>query len=368
MLIIYIIHILHINIVISHSLSHSSLYHITCNDHNDFVLNVCVGSENNCFPFKVSTSFDETFVLDGDVYGKGYNYKESPTFKNVSTTLGRKFNDEFITGRYAKDDFHIQHTDIVIRELQFIIVEKGIDLNNTNYIGVIGIGNEYAHSYKECGLFEKVFQMLNSSKRNLSLMKHNMFIGTEMNAIKRLSQGKVMKRCKMMSDYYSSNRNIIACEVDSSFVYDDKYNYIEHKSGKEKIKFSYDINDMYIPYHIYEHIKSLILPLKGKGECYENITRNGQHIIQCDFNNDNYAVKNEIYFNLKRRKIFMFINDFNISFVLDELFNWSEMYFRGIYHEKHNDWILGKHFLDQHILSLDKTDNYIYITSNSNLI
>lgn len=375
MLIIYIIHILHINIISSNvlqqqlqQLEHSSLYHIKCNDNNndDIVVSVCIGTESNCFPFKISTSFDETFILDGDVYARGYKYKESPTYKDVRTTLGRRYNDDFITGRYAIDDFHIQHTDIVIKQLQFIIVEKGITLNTTtttSYIGVIGIGNEYAHSYKECGLFEKVFQMLKGTQRNISLMKHNIFIGSDMNMIKRLSQGKVMKRCNMISDYYSSNRNIIACQIDSSFIYDERYSYIEHKSGRENIKFNYDIDDMYIPYHVYEYIKMLILP--SKGECYENITHNGKHIIQCNFNNDNYAIKNEIYLNLQQRKIFMFINNFTMRFILYDLFNWNEMYFRGIYHEKHNEWILGKHFLNRYILTIDKHDNYIYITNNS---
>lgn len=372
MLIIYIIHILHINIIISNvlqqQLEHSSLYHIKCNDNDNIVVNVCIGTESNCFPFKLSTSFDETFILDGYVYTRGYKYKESSTYKDVRTTLGRKYNDDFITGRYAIDDFHIQHTDIVVKQLQFIIVEKAITLNTTttSYIGVIGIGNEYLHSYKECGLFEKVFRMLKGTQRNISLMKHNIFIGSDMNVIKRLSQGKVMKRCDMISDYYSSNRNIIACQIDSSFIYDEKYNYIEYKSGRENIKFTYDIDDMYIPYHVYEYIKMLILPSKGKGECYETITHKVKHIIQCNFNNDNYAIKNEIYFNLKRRKIFIFINNFNMRFILDDLFNWNEMYFRGIYHEKHkNEWILGKHFLNKYILTIDKNDNYIYITNNT---
>ena len=354
-----------IHSALSNALAHSSLYHLACD--SEFVINVCVGKETNCLPFKLSTSFEETFVLDGDVYAKGYKYKESPTFKNMLSGLGRKYNDEYITGRYAKDDFYIQHTDIVVKGLQFIIVEKGIDLSNTNYIGVIGIGNEYAYSYKDSGFFQKLFLTItNGKRRNLSLMRNGLLIGTDVSAITRLSTGKVMKRCSIVNDR-SDSKNVIACQIDSSFIYNEKYKYVEYKSGKEKIKFSYDSDDMYVPRHVYENIKNLLFPFEGRDECRESVTRGGQHKIKCDFDRDDYTVKNEIYYNLSQRKLFLFINNFTVSFALDELFDWKATYFRALYHENDDNWVLGRHFLDKHMLTIDKSDNCIYITTNSNL-
>lgn len=36
-----------------------------------------------------------------------------------------------------------------------------------------------------------------------------------------------------------------------------------------------------------------------------------------------------------------------------------------MYYERNKDWVFGRQFLEKYILTIDKNENYIYLTNNN---
>ena len=275
------------------------------NLYENFIVTVCISKLTNCFPFKLSLSVKQVMVLDGENYPGGYKSNESESFKKIDVSLGKPYNDDYIYGRYGKDTIYLNNTDIAIENFQFIIIEKGIKQNNINFFGVIGIGYVYEYIDKDSGLLDKI--LLNAdfkpNCKNLSLMKTKMLIGTELKSILDISKNKVIKKCKIVQD--SSYDGLFACKIQSSFIYDTDYRFVEYIFDEQKVKFSVEQKDFYVPLDMYNFVKDIILPKKGNTECFEEISKRGKHKIKCNFSTTNYAYKNFVHFNLLRRKIYL---------------------------------------------------------------
>lgn len=198
------------------------------NLYENFIVTVCISKLTNCFPFKLSLYVKQVMVLVGENYPGGYKSNESESFKKIDVSQEKPYNDDYIYRRYGKDTIYLNNTDITIENFQFIIIQKGIKQNNINFFGVIGIGYVYEYIDKDSGLLDKI--LLNAdfkpNRKNLSLMKTKKLIGTELESILDISKNKVIKKCKIVQD--SSFDGLFACKIQSSFIYDTDYRFVEH--------------------------------------------------------------------------------------------------------------------------------------------
>lgn len=63
-----------------------------------------------------------------------------------------------------------------------------------------------------------------------------MLIGTELESILDISKNKVIKKCKIVQDSFYDG--LFACKIQSLFIYDTDYKFVEHIFDEQQVKFS----------------------------------------------------------------------------------------------------------------------------------
>lgn len=117
----------------------------TLNELNQIIVNVCLGTDHNCYPFKVATNIDHCFIYEKSLSPNGYDYKESSTAEIEESFISFEIQNKKLEGYVIRDTIIIPNTKINLTNFPFYVINKG-DVSK-NYVGVLGLGKKYLDNF-----------------------------------------------------------------------------------------------------------------------------------------------------------------------------------------------------------------------------
>ena len=318
------------------------------NTYNNLILPVCISKRYNCYPFLLSTAIKETLVLDGNNYMNCFIPSHSKTYEITATTIGKNFHRYYIKGVFSYDTFFVEETDIFLKHFRFILVDKGIYMDN--YYGVIGLGNEFSVLSNEGNFIDALVNNGNIDRAVFTVSNTSIVFGTNNETYP--DKEKKTQKCKIRTK--GANSDLITCEVRSAIINGKEifYNY----NVSALLKIDLERRGINVPKSFYEIIKEKIFKnyLLNETSCKEVENSIFPTYIQC-----NDEVINEI----GEIDIYIFIDKWSIVYSMKELFEGNKFMIWTIKGE--NEWQFGHFMRDRFTMTVDQKDNLIYFINRN---
>lgn len=314
-------------------------------------IELCIGTEDSCFLFFISTKVPNFYVLRSEEYPSCFDPSKSKTFFKTSMSMGNYLHDDYISGDMVGDDIIIPKYNAKIEHFHFILVNSGIKY--TKYCGVLGISGKNDENYNF------LFQLIRAGY----LKKPTVIINKHFIAFDDCETSKKGKRGLIYRDSY--NEGILVVHSPSSMLVDNKKGFFtEIEDKKQEIHFRIDTNKINIPLTLFEFLDEKyfnVLDERGSKVCTRVITGEPTKKIVCkkDFRN---------YLNLTSHYIFLFINKGSFRINLDDMFVFEPLTKKYVFLLQNSEkyeriWILGMSILEKYQMEIDFFNKEMYFSS-----
>lgn len=307
-----------------------------------YKMNICIGEKTNCFPFMISLLTNEILVYSSNFIKGGYNADFSGSSFFMNDNSSTFYKDDLATGKYGFDQFYLSGTNVGLSLIKFFLVEGGLPVPE-GYYGIIGLNIDSTNIENETTLLS--FLILDKYIQNtlFTIGKFKLSLGNENIAS---SLGKFHKKCKI----HKKTRifELPSCQV-SSVMCSIRKNVFSDISNAN-IFFDVTIDWIVSPFHFYKLLLTQVFESYFEAHlCSSKEIKNKYSQITCDFQ----AIQ-----EMKNDLIYFFISNWNIKYKISDLFINSK--FQIVSEEKETNWIFGRFYLDNNIITVDKNTHSIY--------
>jgi hypothetical protein len=109
---------------------------------NQLIVNLCIGTPPQCFPFKISTTQVETFIVSKRINQDGYEPNDSSTFRETEDKYEVSNKNTNLIATIVSDKLTIPSISFTLETFSFGLVDEG-SLDAVNYVGVLGLGKRF---------------------------------------------------------------------------------------------------------------------------------------------------------------------------------------------------------------------------------
>lgn len=203
----------------------STAYHFQFehNNYNNYILHVCIGSKEKCYPFKISTVTNEIIVFSDKLMSWGYNPDESEGAVIQNTTAAIMHNSDYYAGRYVYDKVFLKDDDITLPFVQFILADQK-STDNESYYGILGVYIGITNTENTNTLLKMLIEQKYITKHLITFGHHELELGDDSifdNKIK--SQ---MKQCSIKDK--KSMFTLESCECNGVFYVSKRLNQLRN--------------------------------------------------------------------------------------------------------------------------------------------
>lgn len=318
-------------------------FHFNQGKEQAYKIHICIGEKDNCFPFMISLLTNEILVFSSNFIKGGYNsgLSESSFFMdNDSSTF---YKDDLVNGKYGFDRFFIKGTNVTLSLIKFFLVEGGLPIPD-GYFGIIGLNFDAKNSENETTLLSFLIMDQYIQDNLFTIGKFKLSLGNE-NIAKSL--GKIHKKCRILKK--SRLFELPSCQV-NSVVYSRYKSSVFSDISDAYIFFDVTVDWIVSPSNFYKLLMIEVFePYIATHLCTSNEIRHEYSQITCE----NQAIQ-----EMKNDLIYFFISNWNLKYKISDLFINSK--FQIVSQERQNDWIFGRFYLDDNIITVDKNSHSIY--------
>lgn len=313
------------------------IYTFNMTDNKTYIMNVCIGTPPLCLPFKISLVTSDIIVLNGKVYKGGYEPSLSST-ASLSNRLNIIYNGDFVVGQGLFDNISIEGTNITLKTVQMILVDTGIVRDN--FYGIIGLAEK---DYDCLPFMGELYKNKYVTQQMYSIGQKQFIIG-----------GQITKEFEKFSKFCSNNireDKYPLCRVNSAFLYNDKEKLLVFDEEVKEVLFDLDFSYIFVPQKFYVKMVQTFFGRRFfNNDCSEILTEYPLRRIECN----NQAIE-----DMKNCSLYVFIYNWNIKFKFKDLFIDNQFQLANANWKR--GWTFGTTFLDQKIITIDQTNNHIYL-------
>ena len=317
------------------------------NDSNQIIVNVCLGNNHNCYPFKVATNIDHCFIYEKSLSPIGYDYKESSTAEIEEPFISFEIENNKLEGYVVRDTFIIPNTKINVSNFPFYVVNKG-KVSKT-YVGVLGLGKKYLDNF--LSLLSMLY--INNQLNHLSF---SLFYEGDGGILKlgyhETNDTKEYKTCDIVNT--NDDEDPYFQTILYSMIFEEEKSFRENVqiyNQSQVVWLSPGASWIYCPESFFTFlIENIFKKFIDLNACYVSDVHNMISIIKC---NDNVLDE-------KLGELLFIFGKWNIKEKLNELFEncGNHVCFGIAKFEGENKWILGYPFLKKHPIFFD-FDNFL---------
>ena len=112
---------------------------------NQLIVNLCIGTPPQCFPFKISTTQVETFIVSKRINQDGYEPDDSSTFRETEDKYEVSNKNTNLIATIVSDKLTIPSISFTLETFSFGLITDG-SFDAVNYVGVLGLGKRFEES------------------------------------------------------------------------------------------------------------------------------------------------------------------------------------------------------------------------------
>ena len=326
------------------------------NDTNQILTNVCLGTPPQCFPFKISTSINASFVFGISLFNLGYNPKKSSTASALGSSVYFQYFLNKYQGNIIKDTLTIPGTSFKLENFPLYIVSKG-EIPEF-FVGVIGLGRKYVesqYSFLEMGKKSNYYEKL---KFEIEYKKNK--YGTLKLGYVNTSNSKIYKPTIMIDDKYEPRYLTIL----SGIIYHKEIKYNPFSitmtyNTPQIVLFSPGASHIFCPEEVFSFLlQSIFSEDFSIFDCHSEKRGNNFNTLKCK-NNVLAVDKGNLFFVFGKWSINLKIN--NLFFQChEELMCFHIMGVIG-----GNKWVFGHPFLKKFSTVCDSENSLIYLKKSN---
>lgn len=307
---------------------------------------VCFGTEKNCYPFIISTKVPKVYILNKQTYQECFDPGISSTFWETSVSISSYLNDDYYHGKFVRDNLIIPTHKITLHNFTFILVDKGV--RYTNYCGVLGIANDVSMFSSDSDFLNEMVKLNYLS--SIKIIITSSMLALDDNEVKITRKKNItplkMKYKKSLFAILSAQSIFINFENDMSYLV-----------GGNFIFFRTDSRKSYIPKEMFDHIAEAYFKDLGEEKICNLVKTNVGKKIRCRKGFDMYYDMSSVY-------IYIFIQRWSLKICLGDmlLYDPGAKTFDLLLEFSENDsmdFVLGTAVLDKYKIEIDEVKNIV---------
>lgn len=343
-------------ILITKIVSIEKVYKVELKDLNKHkrILTICIGSPQQCLPFKVSNELSVSCVSNALFYPNGFKWENSNTFSIVEKNKSLMYKNQELKGSYIKDYIQIDTTPILLKDLEFFMVDSGLLMEGI--AGILGLGVIDKISHRTFLQLAYESNLIENHAVHLSLRSIRPFIqfGLPLTTIEEIANPEQYDTRPQICYFASSEEKYLNCDLGSMIYYSEKSKEPPIiLPGNIPFFFNNEINGILCPYYFFRLLtENIFKPQMDRKEC-KIAQKDNTDVIIC-----NHDLSEDIIGDF-----FFVMGKWSIKYSIKELFISEKegLVFQITNKDQgKNYWMLGRSLFDKYDMILDYQMNLVY--------